>query len=61
MKYTEIKALGKEELAKSLKEKKLQLFSLRMKLKTMQLSNTNEIGQKRKEIARILTALKESK
>jgi large subunit ribosomal protein L29 len=53
----EMRAKGEEELTKELKEKKKQLFSLRTKLKTMQLSNSNEIGAKRKEIARILTAI----
>ena len=40
-----------------LKEKKLLLFKLRMKLKTMQLKNTNEIKETRRDIARINTAL----
>ena len=57
MKYSEIKAKSREDLLKDIKEKKLQLFSLRMKQKTMQLSNTNEIRTKRKEIAQTLTAL----
>ncbi|GHV08852.1 50S ribosomal protein L29 [Campylobacterota bacterium] len=57
MKYSEIKSKSREDLLKDVKEKKLQLFSLRMKQKTMQLSNTNEIRTKRKEIAQTLTAL----
>ncbi|GHS87862.1 50S ribosomal protein L29 [Campylobacterota bacterium] len=65
MKYSEIKDKSREDLQKDLKERKTQLFSLRLKLKTMQLTNTAEIRQKRKEIAKIQTAIgvreKESK
>jgi large subunit ribosomal protein L29 len=53
----EIRAKSQEELHKELKEKKTQLFSLRLKLKTMQLTNSGEIRSKRLEIARIQTAL----
>ncbi|MDR0665651.1 MAG: 50S ribosomal protein L29 [Helicobacteraceae bacterium] len=52
-----MRAKSQEELLKDLKEKKTQLFSLRLKLKTMQLTNTGEIKGKRLEIARIQTAL----
>jgi len=44
-----------------LKEKKVLLFTLRQKLKTMQLSNPNEISAVRKEIAQINTAISASK
>lgn len=57
MKYTEIKDKSAAELATMLKEKKLLLFTLKQKLKTMQLTNPNEIGQVRKDIARINTAI----
>ncbi|MDR1450896.1 MAG: 50S ribosomal protein L29 [Helicobacteraceae bacterium] len=50
-------AKSREDLLKDLKEKKTQLFSLRLKLKTMQLTNSGEIKGKRVEIARIQTAL----
>ena len=40
-----------------LKEKKLELFTLKAKLKTMQLTNTAEIKVARRDIARIKTAL----
>jgi large subunit ribosomal protein L29 len=53
----EIRAKSSQDLLKELKEKKTQLFSLRLKLKTMQLTNTGEIKSKRLEIARIQTAL----
>lgn len=57
MKFTELKDQGIAELQKLLKEKKALLFELRLKLKTMQLSNPNEIKAVRNDIARINTAL----
>lgn len=57
MKYSELSAKSAAELQKEIKEKRLQLFTLRMKLKTMQLSNTSEIRATRKDIARMMTAL----
>ena len=44
MKYTDIKDKSVAELNALLKEKKVLLFTLRQKLKTMQLSNPNEIS-----------------
>ena len=61
MKYTEIKDKSVAELNALLKEKKVLLFTLRQKLKTMQLSNPNEIRAVKKEIARINTAISASK
>ena len=57
MKYTEIKDKSASELATLLKEKKVLLFTLRQKLRTMQLSNPNGIRETRKDIARINTAI----
>jgi large subunit ribosomal protein L29 len=57
MKYTDIKEKSEAELVEMLKEKKLELFTLKAKLKTMQLTNTAEIKVARKDIARINTAL----
>jgi len=57
MKYTELKDKSVAELNALLKEKKVLLFTLRQKLKTMQLSNPNEISAVRKEIAQINTAI----
>lgn len=59
MKYTEIKDKSASELATLLKEKKVLLFTLRQKLRTMQLSNPNEIRETRKDIAKINTAISE--
>ncbi|MCI5969184.1 50S ribosomal protein L29 [Helicobacter sp.] len=57
MKYTEISTKTFEELNALLKEKETFLFELRLKLKTMQLTNSSEIRVARKDIARIKTAL----
>ena len=57
MKYTEIKDRTAAELATMLKEKKVLLFTLKQKLKTMQLTNPKEISQVKKDIARINTAI----
>ncbi|EAM0665313.1 50S ribosomal protein L29 [Campylobacter coli] len=57
MKYTEIKDKTAAELATILKEKKVLLFTLKQKLKTMQLTNPKEISEVRKDIARINTAI----
>ncbi|AJC87077.1 50S ribosomal protein L29 [Campylobacter insulaenigrae] len=57
MKYTDIKDKTAAELATMLKEKKVLLFTLRQKLKTMQLTNPKEISEVKKDIARINTAI----
>jgi large subunit ribosomal protein L29 len=57
MKYTDIKDKTIEELNVLLKEKKLELFTLKAKQKTMQLTNTSELRVARKDIARIKTAI----
>ncbi len=57
MKYIDLKDKDESALKEMLKEKKLLLFKLKAKLKTMQLSNPNEIKETKKDIARINTAL----
>ena len=57
MKYTDISSKSLEELKALLKEKKVYLFELKMKLKTMQLTNPNEIRTAKKDIAKIQTAI----
>ena len=57
MKYTEIKDKTIEELNSLLKEKRTQIFTLKIKQKTMQLQNTSELRGARKEIAQIMTAI----
>lgn len=61
MKYTEINEKSVSELNALLKEKKVLLFTLRQKLKTMQLTNPNEIRDTKKDIARISTAISAAK
>ncbi|ABK82084.1 50S ribosomal protein L29 [Campylobacter fetus] len=61
MKYIDISAKSMSELNALLKEKKVLLFTLRQKLKTMQLTNPNEIGETKKDIARINTAISAAK
>ncbi len=58
MKYTDLKDKDLAELNSMLKQSKLLLFTARQKLKTMQLSNPNEIRAIKKDIARINTAIK---
>jgi len=57
MKYTDLEGKDAKALNELLKEKKLLLFKLRAKLRTMQLSNPNEIKEVKKDIARIKTAI----
>ncbi|MBD3789496.1 MAG: 50S ribosomal protein L29 [Campylobacterales bacterium] len=57
MNYIDIKDKSEAELLAMLKEKKLEIFTLNAKLKTMQLTNTAELRAAKKDIARIQTAL----
>jgi len=57
MKYTDLQDKSVEELQALLKEKKLEVFTLKVKLKTMQLTNTAELKAAKKDIARIQTAI----
>jgi large subunit ribosomal protein L29 len=61
MKYTELIEKSLAELQKLLKDKKLELFGLRVKLKTMQLRDTSQIRKVRKDIARIMTAISQKR
>lgn len=61
MNYTDIKDKSLNELQALLKEKKVLLFELKAKLKTMQLTNTSELRATKKDIARIQTAITASK
>ncbi|CBG40304.1 50S ribosomal protein L29 [Helicobacter mustelae] len=57
MKFIDLKDKDLKELNKMLKEKKAELFEMRLKLKTMQLTNSSQIAAVRKDIARINTAI----
>ncbi len=57
MKYTDLDGKDAKALNELLKEKKLLVFKLKSKLRTMQLNNPNEIKEVKKDIARIQTAI----
>jgi large subunit ribosomal protein L29 len=61
MKYIDLKDKSLQELNEMLKEKKVLLFELKAKLKTMQLTNTAELRATKKDIARIQTAITAAK
>ena len=57
MKYSDLADKNSAELKTMLKEKKSELFTLKIKQKMMQLQNTSELRVAKKDIARINTAL----
>ena len=57
MKYSDLKDKSLKDLESLLKEKKTELFGLRMKKQLSQLQNVSEIRMVRKDIARINTAI----
>jgi large subunit ribosomal protein L29 len=59
MNLTEIRELSAEELLEALAEAKEEQFNLRFQVATNQLDNTSRIKEVKKEIARILTVLRE--
>jgi len=56
--YSELIEKSEKELQELLKNKKMELFETRMKLKTMQLQDTSLIRKIKKDIARIKTAMR---
>jgi len=60
MKTVELRKKTKKEMEKLLKEHQERLGVLRFSSASGRIKNVKEIGQLRKEIARILTLLKES-
>ena len=59
MKANELLALNKAELDSKVKELKEELFNLRFQLATGQLQNTMVIKGVKRDIARVLTALRQ--
>lgn len=57
MKYSDLADKNTAELQAMLKEKKTELFTLKIKQKMMQLQNTSELKTAKKDIAKINTAL----
>ncbi len=59
MNAAELRELTDEELTERLREMKAEKFNLRFQLATNQLDNTARIREVKKEIARILTVMRE--
>lgn len=59
MKVTEIRALKTDELKKKLDDSYRELFNLRFRLATKQLSNYHEVRNVKKKIAKIKTVMRE--
>lgn len=59
MKMSEIRDLGINELNEKVKELREEIFRLRWQKSLNQLENTSRIKNLRKDLARVLTALKE--
>ena len=57
MKYSDLADKSVAELQAMLKERKTQLFTLKIKKQMMQLQNTSELRIAKKDVARIKTAL----
>jgi large subunit ribosomal protein L29 len=57
MKYSDLADKNVAELQAMLKERKTQLFTLKIKKQMMQLQNTSELRIAKKDVARIKTAL----
>ena len=60
MNIKEIRELTSEELTKKLKEQKEELFNLRFQHAINQLDNPAKIVEAKREIARILTVIREN-
>ena len=59
MKARELRTLTRDELEQRLREAREELFNLRFQHKTGQLSNPLRIREVRKDVARLLTLLRE--
>ena len=60
MNIKEVRELTSEELQKKLKEQKASLFNLRFQHAINQLDNPTKIVETKREIARILTVIREN-
>ncbi len=61
MKAKEIREMSSEELEKKLAELKNELFNLRFQHAINQLDNPHKIADVKKDIARVMTVLREKK
>jgi large subunit ribosomal protein L29 len=58
-KIKEYRDLGTEDLKKQLEDSRQELFNLRFRLSTKQLVNHREVRRVKRNIARLITLLKE--
>jgi large subunit ribosomal protein L29 len=58
-KIKEYRNLGTEDLKKQLEDSRQELFNLRFRLSTKQLVNHREVRRVKRNIARLITLLKE--
>ena len=59
MRSAEIRELPTEEIVRALEEQRRALFNLRFQRETEQLERSAETGKVRREVARLLTILRE--
>lgn len=59
MKIQEIRALADDQLREEMEKARREVFNLRFRAVTRQLSNTQEVRKARKNVARFLTILRE--
>lgn len=59
MRISDVRELNDTELVKELGDQERALMNFRFRKATMQLTNTNELGNTRKAIARIKTVIRE--
>lgn len=57
MKYSDLAGKSLSELQTMLKQRKTELFTLKIKKQMMQLQNTSELRIAKKDVARINTAI----
>jgi large subunit ribosomal protein L29 len=61
MRISEVRELNDTELDKELSDQERALMNLRFRKATLQLTNTNELANTRKTIARVKTVIRERK
>jgi len=59
LKVDQVRALGDEEIRKKLEEAHEELFKLRFRLATRQLTNHRDLSKVKRDIARMRTILRE--
>ena len=59
MRISEVRKLNYQELKKELESSRKELFNLRFRASTRQLTNYREVNQVKKKIARLMTVMRE--